>query len=111
MRAIILNTDQPMTRMTRKPTSSGTNCADQCRERAWPGGLGRTSDPQVRASYADAMTSAAARIALDLTADLPVSGLEDFYRDLHRHPELSGEEHRTAGKLVERFAEAGVRHP
>ncbi|WP_329554114.1 amidohydrolase [Streptomyces sp. NBC_00696] len=53
------------------------------------------------------MTSAAARIALDLTADLPVSGLEDFYRDLHRHPELSDEEHRTAGKLVERFAEAG----
>lgn len=53
------------------------------------------------------MTSAAARTALDLTADLPVSGLEDFYRDLHRHPELSGEERRTAGKLVERFAEAG----
>ncbi|MCI3274834.1 amidohydrolase [Streptomyces cylindrosporus] len=53
------------------------------------------------------MTSAAARTALDLTADLPVPGLEDFYRDLHRHPELSLREHRTAGKLAERLTKAG----
>ncbi|MER5214042.1 amidohydrolase [Streptomyces sp. NPDC002838] len=53
------------------------------------------------------MTSPAARTALDLTADLPVSALEDFYRDLHRHPELSLEEHRTAGKLAERLRRAG----
>ncbi|WP_411149667.1 amidohydrolase [Streptomyces sp. A30] len=53
------------------------------------------------------MTSSAARTALDLTADLPVSALEDFYRDLHRHPELSLEEHRTAGKLAERLERAG----
>ncbi|MFF9183356.1 amidohydrolase [Streptomyces misionensis] len=53
------------------------------------------------------MTSAAARTALDLTADLPVAGLEDFYRDLHRHPELSLREHRTAGKLADRLADAG----
>lgn len=53
------------------------------------------------------MTSAAARTALDLTADLPVNDLEDFYRDLHRHPELSLREHRTAGKLAERFERAG----
>ncbi|CAK7287432.1 amidohydrolase [Streptomyces sp. RM1] len=53
------------------------------------------------------MTSAAARTALDLTADLPVAGLEDFYRDLHRHPELSLREHRTAGKLAGRLADAG----
>ncbi|MEU9439942.1 amidohydrolase [Streptomyces sp. NPDC048304] len=53
------------------------------------------------------MTSAAARAALDLTADLPVPDLEDLYRDLHRHPELSLTEHRTAGKLAERLAEAG----
>ncbi|MFD8301701.1 amidohydrolase [Streptomyces sp. NPDC059690] len=53
------------------------------------------------------MTSAAARTALDLTADLPVTALEDFYRDLHRHPELSLQEHRTAGRLAERLREAG----
>jgi hippurate hydrolase len=52
-------------------------------------------------------SSAAARTALDLTADLPVTDLEDFYRDLHRHPELSGEEHRTAAKLAERLTKAG----
>ncbi|MCX5422252.1 amidohydrolase [Streptomyces sp. NBC_00078] len=53
------------------------------------------------------MTSAAARTALVLTADLPVAGLEDFYRDLHRNPELSLQEHRTAAKLSERLAKAG----
>ncbi|MEU4609189.1 amidohydrolase [Streptomyces umbrinus] len=53
------------------------------------------------------MTSPAARTALDLTADLPVPALEDLYRDLHRHPELSGQEHRTAARLSERLAGAG----
>ncbi|UIR19213.1 amidohydrolase [Streptomyces spinosirectus] len=53
------------------------------------------------------MTSPAARAALDLTADLPVTGLTDFYRDLHRHPELSLQEHRTAARLAERLAKAG----
>ncbi|MFI0964217.1 amidohydrolase [Streptomyces sp. NPDC021080] len=53
------------------------------------------------------MTSAAARTALDLTADLPVPALEDFYRDLHRHPELSLREHRTAAALAERLRGAG----
>ncbi|MFF4040927.1 amidohydrolase [Streptomyces sp. NPDC001816] len=53
------------------------------------------------------MTSPAARTALDLTAGLPVPDLEDFYRDLHRHPELSLSEHRTAGKLAGRLKEAG----
>jgi amidohydrolase len=52
-------------------------------------------------------SSAAARTAQHLTADLPVSGLEDFYRDLHRHPELSLQEHRTAAKLAERLRKAG----
>jgi amidohydrolase len=28
------------------------------------------------------------------------SGLADFYRDLHRHPELSLEEHRSAGRIA-----------
>ncbi|NNN36791.1 amidohydrolase [Streptomyces sp. S3(2020)] len=53
------------------------------------------------------MTSAAARTALDLTADLPVPDLEDLYRDLHRHPELSGREHRTAALFAERLKQAG----
>ncbi|MGW0967632.1 amidohydrolase [Streptomyces sp. NPDC002516] len=53
------------------------------------------------------MTSAAARTALDLTADLPVPALEDLYRDLHRHPELSLREHRTAATLAERLRKAG----
>lgn len=53
------------------------------------------------------MTSPAARTALDLTADLPVPALEDLYRDLHRHPELSGQERRTAARLSERLAGAG----
>ncbi|MEU6088517.1 amidohydrolase [Streptomyces sp. NPDC047085] len=53
------------------------------------------------------MASAAARAARDLTADLPVPGLEDLYRDLHRHPELSLREHRTAGTLAARLGKAG----
>jgi hippurate hydrolase len=53
------------------------------------------------------VTSPAARTTLDLTADLPVADLEDCYRDLHRHPELSRREHRTAGKLAERLRAAG----
>ncbi|WP_432172905.1 amidohydrolase [Streptomyces sp. Tue6028] len=53
------------------------------------------------------MTSPAARTALDLTADLPVPDLEDFYRDLHRHPELSLREHRTADRLTGRLRRAG----
>src|SRR5690349_22942239 len=32
---------------------------------------------------------------------------EDFYRDLHSHPELSHQEHRTAGQVVERLRPAG----
>ncbi|MFC9277968.1 amidohydrolase [Streptomyces collinus] len=53
------------------------------------------------------MTSAAARTALELTSALPVPELEDLYRDLHRHPELSLREHRTAGKLAGRLRAAG----
>ncbi|WP_202819087.1 amidohydrolase [Actinosynnema sp. ALI-1.44] len=33
--------------------------------------------------------------------------LADFYRDLHEHPELSRQEHRTAGKLAEALASLG----
>lgn len=49
----------------------------------------------------------------DRTTDL-LAGLErirgwqeDFYRDLHRHPELSHEEHRTAGLVAGRLREFG----
>ncbi|WP_438303472.1 amidohydrolase [Streptomyces sp. HUAS TT11] len=53
------------------------------------------------------MTSPAAHTALDLTADLPTTALEECYRDLHRHPELSLREHRTAGKLAGLLRAAG----
>ncbi|MGW0761924.1 amidohydrolase [Streptomyces sp. NPDC002814] len=53
------------------------------------------------------MTSAAARTALDLTADLPLPALEDLYRDLHRHPELAFREHRTAAGLAKSLTAAG----
>ena len=32
---------------------------------------------------------------------------EDFYRDLHAHPELSHQERRTAAKVADRLREAG----
>ncbi|MFF4752478.1 amidohydrolase [Streptomyces sp. NPDC002514] len=51
--------------------------------------------------------SPAARLTRDLTADLPVPALEDFYQDLHRHPELSLGERRTARKLAGRLRAAG----
>src|SRR3954463_5291864 len=34
-------------------------------------------------------------------------GLETLYRDIHQHPELSMQEHRTAGKAAERLEAAG----
>jgi amidohydrolase len=47
-------------------------------------------------------------------ASVPLDGLaevrawqEDLYRDLHRHPELSHQEHRTAGKVAERLRQSG----
>jgi amidohydrolase len=39
--------------------------------------------------------------------DAITAGLEDFYRDIHQHPELSTQERRTAGKVAERLAAAG----
>ena len=35
-------------------------------------------------------------------------GQEDFYRDLHRHPELSHEEHETARRVHEGIGDTGV---
>ncbi|MBC9713206.1 amidohydrolase [Streptomyces sp. TRM66268-LWL] len=50
---------------------------------------------------------AVARRALEITADLRPAALEDFYQDLHRHPELAFQEHRTAAKLAARLRTAG----
>lgn len=51
------------------------------------------------------------RIAAVRTVMAAVAGVrgwqEDFYRDLHRHPELSHQEHRTAAAVAGRLCEAG----
>ncbi|WP_327187406.1 hypothetical protein [Streptomyces sp. NBC_01334] len=57
------------------------------------------------------MTSTAARTALDLTAVLPVPDLEDLYRDLHRHPELSGQANRTAAQFAGGWGRRGATPP
>lgn len=41
----------------------------------------------------------------ELAADMP--GLMELYRDLHAHPELSFQEHRTAAKLAAIARELG----
>jgi amidohydrolase len=53
------------------------------------------------------MAATAASRALDVTSGLRASDLEAVYQDLHRHPELSFQEHRTAGILAERLRGAG----
>ncbi|GAA3308726.1 amidohydrolase [Streptomyces cinereospinus] len=51
--------------------------------------------------------AAVARLTLELTAGVRPDGLEDLYRDLHRHPELAFREHRTAARLAGRLRAAG----
>ena len=47
-------------------------------------------------------------VAAVLAGAAEVSGWqEDLYRDLHSHPELSHQEHRTAGKAADRLKTAG----
>ncbi|MFC4507338.1 MULTISPECIES: amidohydrolase [Streptomyces] len=48
-----------------------------------------------------------ARLALEITSGLGTGDLQDFYEDLHRHPELAFEERRTAAKLAGRLRAAG----
>ncbi|MFF3503951.1 amidohydrolase [Streptomyces sp. NPDC003247] len=48
-----------------------------------------------------------ARRAREVTSGLKAAELEEFYRDLHRHPELSFQEHRTAARLAARLRAAG----
>jgi metal-dependent amidase/aminoacylase/carboxypeptidase family protein len=45
---------------------------------------------------------------IDLIADQNASGLIELRRDLHRHPELSGEEERTAAVVAERLRGLGL---
>jgi len=45
--------------------------------------------------------------AVMAAADQVRSWQEDLYRDLHSHPELSHQEHRTAGLVAERLTSAG----
>lgn len=54
-----------------------------------------------------ASAATAASLTLDITAGLKTRDLEGVYQDLHRHPELSFREHRTAGILAERLRGAG----
>ncbi|CAM5649649.1 amidohydrolase [Streptomyces badius] len=51
--------------------------------------------------------TAVARLTQGITADAEPGALEDFYQDLHRHPELAFQEHRTAAKLAARLRAAG----
>ncbi|CAM5374718.1 amidohydrolase [Streptomyces atroolivaceus] len=51
--------------------------------------------------------TAVARLTQEITAGLRAAALEDFYQDLHRHPELAFQEHRTAAKLAARLRAAG----
>lgn len=51
--------------------------------------------------------AAVARLTREVTEAVKTAELEDFYRDLHRHPELAFQEHRTAGRLAARLRAAG----
>lgn len=51
---------------------------------------------------------AAAASARALTRHLDHDALAVFYRDLHQHPELSMDEHRTASKLADQLRSTGM---
>jgi len=51
-------------------------------------------------------TRSASDVVLDGMQSL-LADLEMFYKDLHRHPELSGQEHRTASRAAARLRAAG----
>ncbi|KOV52661.1 amidohydrolase [Streptomyces sp. AS58] len=51
--------------------------------------------------------AATARLTRDITAGLKADHLSDLYRDLHRHPELAFQEHRTAARLAARLRAGG----
>ena len=43
-----------------------------------------------------------------VAADPVLAGALTLYRDLHRHPELSGQEHRTQARITEALSETGA---
>ena len=53
------------------------------------------------------MSTPNAVTAVMATADATRPWQEDLYRDLHSHPELSHEEHRTAGAVADRLSQFG----
>ncbi|MFI6818270.1 amidohydrolase [Nonomuraea sp. NPDC050328] len=53
------------------------------------------------------MSSRAAETTRAILTGLDLTGLAAFYRDLHAHPELSWQEHRTAAAVAARLAAAG----
>src|SRR3954463_5552297 len=57
------------------------------------------------------MTDATRGTAALARLDGMMAGLEELYRDVHAHPELSMQEHRTAAKAAERLAAAGYDVP
>ncbi|SHE51346.1 amidohydrolase [Streptoalloteichus hindustanus] len=63
-------------------------------------------DGQVR-GIARVAAERAGNVLSDLAERLP--GLRELYEDLHRNPELSGQERRTAAVVAERFSAAGLR--
>ncbi|RSS56746.1 amidohydrolase [Streptomyces sp. WAC01280] len=48
-----------------------------------------------------------ARLTREITSGLKPAALEEFYWDLHRHPELAFQEHRTAARLAARLRVTG----
>lgn len=53
------------------------------------------------------MSTASATSAVVAGLDAVRDAQEDFYRDLHQHPELSHQEHRTAAAVADRLEQAG----
>ena len=62
--------------------------------------------PAPNQAHDGAMTGTAAADVLD-GLDAVRAWQEDFYRDLHQHPELSHQEQRTAAEVAERLRDAG----
>ncbi len=68
-----------------------------------PGGGAVSAEPQPGPDGPDGPEAASDAAVDDLAGDLVA-----FRRDLHQHPELSWQEHRTSARLVERLRSAGL---
>ena len=68
----------------------------------------KASGPSSRAVSAPADAAAAVdKTVIDHLLDPNMNALEALYRDLHQHPELGFQEHRTSGLLAERMRKIG----